>query len=569
MAKAFDGLVSDVEKLSERMWDLERRISAVERKLEKPSPAQPALASTAPKGLRTPAATEDFTAEDMRAGAVVLGTAILGIAGAYLLRAIAESNTIPQRFVLAVAVVYAGLWMVWAVRTHAGSRFAGAIYGITAALILSPLLWESTTRFRVLSPTFTAMVLAAFFVLTLALASRRNLQVLPWVAALATVITAWALIIATHDLVPFTAALLAIALATEVAVGLGQRLSSRAVPAIAADLAVWLSIALITSSRGMPAGFPRVAPLMLTVLCFAPFVIYGGSIGIRNFEFHSQMTVFEIAQGVAALMLATLGAMRISDGSAEPWLGVLFLLLAATCYWGALSRFAGVAYARNRLVCASWAAALLLASSFLLFSSNLRAPFLCLAAVAAVLAYARTGGLSLGVHADVYLVAAAGVSSLPNYVENALGGTVPGTPGWGVWIVVASAMLCCGAGSRRLQDHGKRRLIWMVPALLLGFAGAALAVAAILRLAPGRLELSASRLSVVRTVVICSLALGFGFFGSRWKRVELGWVAYSAVVLGALKLLLEDLRFGNATSLMISLLSYGLVLVLLPRLVHH
>jgi len=70
-------------------------------------------------------------------------------------------------------------------------------------------------------------------------------------------------------------------------------------------------------------------------------------------------------------------------------------------------------------------------------------------------------------------------------------------------------------------------------------------------------------------VVICSLALGFGFFGSRWKRVELGWVAYSAVVLGALKLLLEDLRFGNATSLMISLLSYGLVLVLLPRLVHH
>jgi hypothetical protein len=148
--------------------------------------------------------------------------------------------------------------MVWAIRTHAGSRFAGAIYGITAALILSPLLWESTTRFRVLSPTFTAMVLAAFFVLTLALASRRNLQVLPWVAALATVITAWALIIATHDLVPFTAALLAIALATEVAVGLGQRLSSRAVPAIAADLAVWLSIALITSSRGMPAGFPRV-----------------------------------------------------------------------------------------------------------------------------------------------------------------------------------------------------------------------------------------------------------------------------------------------------------------------
>ena len=64
----------------------------------------------------------------------------------------------------------------------------------------------------------------------------------------------------------------------------------------------------------------------------------------------------------------------------------------------------------------------------------------------------------------------------------------------------------------------------------------------------------------------CALALALGFLGSRWKRVELGWVAYAAVAFGTLKLLFEDLRFGNAASLVVSLLFYGLILILLPRL---
>lgn len=61
------------------------------------------------------------------------------------------------------------------------------------------------------------------------------------------------------------------------------------------------------------------------------------------------------------------------------------------------------------------------------------------------------------------------------------------------------------------------------------------------------------------------LALALAFLGSRWKRIELGWLAYTAVAFGTLKLLFEDLRFGNAASLVVSLLFYGLVLILLPR----
>ena len=567
MAQASDGIASDVELLSERLRDLERRVSVLEAQAEKPQTTERGSGGTAPHALQPPSAWPRSPAADMTVRVVpIVGKAVLAIAGAYLLRAIAESGAIPKLPMLLVAIVYAGWWMFWAVRTHDANRFASITYGITAALILSPLLWESTVRFQVFSPAFTGVVLVAFVVLALALAWQRNLQGIPWVATLASVVTVWALIIATHELVPLTAALLAVALATEVAACLGHRLSLRAVPAIAADCAVWLLVYVMTSSEGVPEGYHPTDRATLTLLCFALLAIYGGSIGVRSFGLRHRITIFQIAQGVLTLVLSTFGAMRASQGSAATPLGILFLLLAAVCYWGALAGFAAEAHARNRRVCATWAAALLLAGSFLLFSASLQVLFLGLAAVAAAFAYTRTRKLSLGMHVSFYLAAAAAVSPLPAYAGNALAGTVPAAPVWGLWVVAGSSVLCYTLGSRVAEGQGGRRLLWMVPAMLVGLAAAALAVVAIVWLTVGRLQLNASRFSVIRTVVTCSLALALGFLGSRWKHVELSWLAYAAVAFGTLKLLFEDLRFGNAASLVASLLFYGLVLILLPRL---
>ena len=135
----------------------------------------------------------------------------------------------PKLPLLMVAIMYAGMWLVWAVRTHATNQFASVTYAITSALILSPLLWESTVRFQILWPSFTAAVLVAFVVLALALAWRQDLQAIPWVATVAAAATGLALIVATRELVPFTAGLLAMALATEAAVCLGRRLTVRVV----------------------------------------------------------------------------------------------------------------------------------------------------------------------------------------------------------------------------------------------------------------------------------------------------------------------------------------------------
>jgi hypothetical protein len=566
MTQVVESVASDLERLNERMRELERRVSALEGQPEKSSPP----VDYTLQRPRPPATWRGFPPAEVPGGAVpVLGKAVLGIAGAYLLRAIAESGAVPKLPILLIAIVYACLWMVWAVRTHAASRFAGITYGVTSALILSPLLWESTVRFQVLPPAFTAFVLAAFVVLALALSWQRNLELIPWIATLSAVTTAIALIIATRELVPLTAALLAVALVTEVAACLEHRLSLRAIPAIAADFSVWLLLYIVASPDGIPEGYHASSPAALTLLAMSLLAIYGGSIGIRTFALRRQITAFEIGQGIAAFVLAFFGVMRATQTSAAPALGVLALLLAAVCYWGTLSRFTDETFARNRRVSATYAAALLLAGSYLLLSANLRVPFLSLAAVATAFLYARTGKLSLGLHASFYLAAAAMASALPNWIASALAGTVPASPDAGVWILATSAALCYGFGSKPTLGapaSPKRRLLWVLPAALVGFTATALAVVAIVWLATSRFELSPSRLSVVRTIVNCALALCLGFLGSRWRHLELGWVAYAAVAFGTLKLLFEDLRFGNAASLVVSLLFYGLILILLPRL---
>jgi len=590
MPQAVDSIASALEQISEHLRDLERRVAALEARpvilsgasaspsealaeSKDPCPTDNPPASethslvTPLQRPRPPATWRGFPPVETPSGVVpVVGKAVLGIAGAYLLRAIAESATIPKLPVLFVAILYACVWMIWAVRTHAASRFASTTYAVTSALILSPLLWESTVRFQVLSPALAATVLVAFVALSLVLSWQHDLQLIPWVATLASVFTALALIIQTHDLVPLTAALLAVALATEADACLGHRLTLRAIPALAADFAVWLLVSILASSEPVPEGYHPASPATITLLCFLLLAIYGGSIGIRSFALRHRISIFEIAQGVAAFVLSSFGVMRATHNAIAPALGVLFLLFAAACYWGALSRFTDDAYARNRRVCATWAAALLLGGSFLLLPANLQIPFLCLAAIATAFVYTRTRKLSLGMHASFYLAAATAVSPLPIYAASALAGSVPSAPDWLILVVAVTAACCYVIGSRIVEEKRIRRLLWVVPSAVVGFASAALAVAAIVALAAGRVELPAATLSVVRTIVNCALALALAFLSSRSKRIELAWVAYAAVAFGTLKLLFEDLRFGNAASLVASLLFYGLILILLPRL---
>ena len=562
MPQVVDDVASLVDQLTRRIADLEARVSALEHPLPA-NPSQTDSTSTSQSAQRG----ELLPAKSGTSGNViaVLGKAVLAIAGAYLLRAIAESTPGAQFPMLLAGIVYACGWMAWAVRAHRTNHFASATYGTTATLILAPLLYESTTKFGLLSITSTAAILAAFVVLVLVLAWHSNLQVLPWVATVASISTLWVLILSSHALLPLTCALLAIALVTEVAAWLGHRLSLWAMVAIAADSAMALFIYVMTSPDGVPASYTATSQSTTALLSLSLLGIYGGGVAVRSFGERKRISNFEILQGALVFGCAYIGTTRTSQ-SAAPILGAMFLALSLVCYWGALSRFSDPQHRRNRRVSASWAVLLMLIGVALLFPSNASALVFCLLGAGAILLFRRNGDLGVALHASMYLAAAAALSLFASYVREALAGAVPGLPHWTVWIVLSSVLFCYCITPDSAGESWRHRMLWVIPAGLASVGSAALAVALLHALLANRFALTPSHIAGVRTVVTCLAALSLGFFASQFKRPELGWLAYVAVGLGALKLFVEDLRLGNAASLVVSLLFYGLVLILLPRL---
>jgi hypothetical protein len=562
MPQVVEDVASLLEQLNHRITALESRVSALEHS------TSASIGPSASDGnvQVDPSPDVALRAEFGRTGNVVtdIGKAVLGIAGAYLLRAIAESISGAQFPMLIAAIVYASAWMAWAVRVHRKDHFASAIYGITATLVLTPLLYESTVRFQLLSITSTSSILVAFVVLVLLLARRSNLQVLPWVGIIASIATAWALIFSTHELVPLTIALLGIALATEVATCLGQWLSPWAVVAVATDSAVLLFIYLMTSPNGVPSSYTPASPTVTVLLPLGILCIYGGGIAIRSFGQVKKVSSFEVLQGILAFALSYLGATRASNGSA-PLIGIVFLALALLCYWGVLSRSGGDKNVRNQRIAAMWAVMLMVVGMVMVFSPTVATLISCILAIAAVFLHRRHGSLTLAVHTSLYLALAAVVSPSLSYFREAFAGTMPGAPHWTVWTVLVSALLCYSLLRATPEAGLSRRLFWVPPALLVSAAVAALVIVVLHSLIAMRFELGASHIAGIRTAVTCLVALTLAFIASRLNRPELGWLAYTTVGLGALKLLVEDLRLGNA-ALVVSLLFYGLILISLPRL---
>ncbi len=226
MPQAVDSLTSVVEQLSERLRDLESRIAELESvslsgqsatssealpQPNKPYAAKPSSAVLAPvQPSRPPGRSSALSRLESSANAFpALGKAALGFAGAFLLRAIAESGSVPKLPIVIAAIVYACVWMLLSARTSDG--FASVTYALTSTLILSPMLWEATVRFEAMSASAAAGTLAMFMILTLSVATARGLQLISWIAALGTVSTAFALIIGTRELIPLAVALLVIA----------------------------------------------------------------------------------------------------------------------------------------------------------------------------------------------------------------------------------------------------------------------------------------------------------------------------------------------------------------------
>ena len=555
-----DDLSEALARIGTRLESLEQRVSALES-LPRPADSRsvPTVVAQAPRSAA------EYVLPQPAGVFPVIGRAVLGIAGAYVLRAVAESGLVPKLAIVVLALLYGGTWLVWATRARVATRLASTTYAVTAGLILAPMLGELTLRFRILPPPVAAALLGAFVVAAIILAWKRDLLAVVWVAIVTGVCSALALLILSRDIAPYLAVLLLIAAGSEFAAARKRWLSLRALAAPAVDFAVWNMLYVFSVPESSRAQYAAVARPVLLVFPSLLLLICGASVAFRTLSQRQNATVFEIVQTAVSFALAGLSWFWFAPGAGITAFGIFCWLLAGACYTAAVVCF-NRGELRNYRLYGAWSAALVLAGSFLTMPLPLAALLLGATAVVATMLGVRVQRLMPGYQGFAFLTAAAFVSGTPRYVGLAMAGTLPKAPAGTVWFVAVCAIACYAFGGRIESKRWNQRLLRFLLALLAISAIAAFLVSALAGVTATSMVPDASHVAIIRTMIVCAAAFALAYSGARWQRVELVWSAYFALAFVSAKLLFEDLRYGRSSSIAISLFFYAVALIVVPRL---
>jgi len=548
-------------RLSTRLEALETRVAL----LEHPADA-PALRAAAPLEL-PPAYIVSSSFTQSGATFAVLGRAMLGMAGAYVLRAVAESGSFPKLAAVALAIAYALAWLIRAARVPVGEWFAATIYSGTSALILAPMLWELTLRFKVLSPTVAAALLAGFLCAAHSLAWKRNLTSIVWVADLATAIAAITLLIATHDIEPFLAVLLLMAFLSEASACRNRWLSLRPIVAFAVDLAAWTLLYIYASPDRSLTDYANLGATSLLAPAVTLFLIYGISVALRTIPLRREITLFEAAQVIVAFLLAAYAVLHFAPTLDAPLFGAFCLSLSIALY-ATVFVFRGIHGPRNMRVYTTWSLALFLIGSFVCLPAPWLATSLGIAAILATSAGVNLSRPSLAFHGLIYLCAAALASGLLQYSAHAVAGAFPHPPEPIAWIIAAITLLCDAIGGLIQNTGWKSQFFHTLSAAMAVGSAATVLVSALVWVTTTVITPGAPHVAVIRTLTACAMALALAWLGPHWRRMELVWLAYTTLAAVAAKLLFEDLRQGHPEFIAASIFLYVVTLILVPRLGH-
>jgi hypothetical protein len=539
-----------IEALTQALEDLRRRVAALEQRLAG------AEAPTSASQLAPPAILPDELPDISPGLLAAVGRVLLGIAGAYLLRAITEAGILPPFAGTVIGLLYAAGWLVSTIRIRSGDRLTVAMHGITAACIVAPLLWEATVRFHTMPAAASAAALALFVISGQAFAGQHNHPALAGVTSFTGSATAFALIIATLDPVPFTFALVVAAVAVESAAWRDRALGFRWIVAFVCDACVFLLLFLVTRPHGPPEGYASVPARLVVALLIALVAIYVVSAAMRTLVRGTSFTWFEVLQVAATAALAIAGGFQISHGAAAVAIsiGIVCLCFGAACYLVVFHAGARAASA-NSHVYATFALLLMLAGGILL--PAIRVPlWIALGGVAVGLPPARREN-TFALHSAAYLLSAAAAAGLLAYSERGL--------------PLNSASILCAVAAAisywlSLRLRRARTVDWCgrVP----GALTAALFCWSLVGLAAGLLSQNSSDpplASTLRTLLIALVALALAWIGTRKGLRELIWILFPWMIFGAIKLATEDFQQGRPATLFVSLLVYGGTLIALPR----
>jgi hypothetical protein len=567
----------EVKRLERRVRELTERLRRVEEYLfeVEDRPYRPETRQEAPKD---PEAAVTPAEETSPATTIVslIGRSLIVLGGAFLLRWLTQSGFLPQEIGSVIGMVYALVWIAMAdISAGKGQRHSAAFHGVTGAMIALPLLVEATSKLHFLSPAASAASLAAFVILGLVVAGRRRLRILAWIVAVPAAPVAFLLAIQTKVLTPFLLSLLVLGFVT---LWLGYLRRWQVLATIMAGAAnIGMMFLVLDHDRNARAtGVLEMGLWEVLLLLIGLIAVYFGSFCFRMFKRKRTITALEIGQTLTVVFIGLGGtavAVNAREQSMLP-LGIVCFVLSVACYgaaYGFLPRLDP--NRRNFLFFTLIGLAMLLLGCELVFERPVAAVIFAVTGLIAGVMAKPIASPVLYLHGTVYVFAAIVRSGLLATTTGGFIGPLLPTAEWAAVPILSTLAVTISypwlprPEGRAVDVFLGRRgveLLAFVAILALGIA----AVALITRWLPLPEAEDAYRgaLATVRTAVLALSAAALAAGSRRARYHYMAWPVYMLLALGALKIVLEDIRAGGSAIMFLAFGLYGSVLILAPRL---
>jgi hypothetical protein len=490
------------------------------------------------------------------------GRAFLAFGGAFVLRALTESQTVGPTTGVWLGIAYALAWLAAAAATTGASRLEN---GWLTLAIGFPLVLEAAGRFKLLSPDSGLAALTLVAGLPLLFAWRSNLPSLAAGSMLGGAVVGVGLGLNVGHVLPFAGLTLAL--------GLGAMWTAwhRDWRWLA-----WLSagvtdlIVLLVAARACvrpPSEPPFGAELLLAVFG----VGYLGSVILRTLLHERSVRAFEVAQTLAVLLIGFGGAIVIArvNGLSALAIGLPATIAGIGLYVQSFVRVATRrGYGGDFQYYGFLAFGLLLAGATVLLPGAVLPIVMAVGALllAGLAVYLRQTPLLL--QAAIAMTVAAVESGSIRLIVSSWAGALDAWPdfGWAPAGIMIAAAICYAAPSIARLERNAFEITARV--MLGGIVAAGLAAVLLLAIGPvvaGRPP-AGGVLATLRTVILTASAVLLARLGRAPAWRELAWIAYAALGFGGLKILFEDLPRSQAATLFIALAAYGLALILTPRM---
>ena len=507
----------------------------------------------------------------------LVGRTLVILGGGYLFRALTDAALVPPLVGVVAGLLYGAWWLLAADRAaFAGDRLSASFFGLVAAMIVCPLVWETTARFELLVPAAAATTLVIFLAFGLAVAWRRDLEAVAWIIVLFAVATMFGLLIGTREWLPFSIGLLALAATVEMLAVNDRWLGLRWPVAAGADLSILLLFSIALREGEPPDGAELLSPGWVIGVGVALPILYLATIAVRTLLRERTVGPFAVTQATVALLIGFGGAVRVFvfNDTSPAALGIASVVLGAACYAAAFAVVdRRLGRGANFYSYSSFACLMILAGSSVILPPTTLALVWSALAIAAVWLGGHFDRITLRFHGVVYLTMATVVCGLVALAWNGLTADPASVP-WHATpacLLVAVASAVCYALLLAMPTAQPSQPADMLPQAM----SAALIALSVAGLAAGWLigpllatDAAAGPAFVAagRSAIIALLAVALAWAARRWSLQELGWLVYPLLVGGGIKLLFEDFGYANPVALFATLAFYGSALVVTPRL---